>query len=71
MIALAVALLLQVDQKKIDAAVDKGAKYLLEHKAVPVKHPFEGEFAYLWLRMEDPDPAFGSKLTLPAKAPAR
>ncbi len=23
---------------------------------------FEGEFAYLWLRMEDPDPAFGSKI---------
>jgi hypothetical protein len=24
--------------------------------------PFEGEFVYLWLRMEDPDPAFGEKM---------
>ena len=23
---------------------------------------FEGDFKYLWLRMEDPDPAFGEKL---------
>ncbi len=24
--------------------------------------PFEDEFAYLWLRMEDPDPTFGEKI---------
>jgi len=23
---------------------------------------FEGDFAYLWLRMDDPDPAFGDKI---------
>src|SRR5438876_525792 len=24
--------------------------------------PFEGDFEYLWLKMEDPDPTFGTKI---------
>jgi hypothetical protein len=44
MLTLAFAALLQVDQGKIDNAVEKGAQWLLKDKLAAVKHPFEGEF---------------------------
>lgn len=44
MIFIVLALSLQVDKNKVDAAVDKGAQFLLAKKTDPVKHPFEGEF---------------------------
>jgi len=43
MLSLAFALLIQVDQNKIDSAVEKGAQFLLKDKLKAVMHPIEKE----------------------------